>query len=134
MITCASKRHRVAEQEPICRVTGLARQEFLIASTIKPGRDCSNSERLSGANGLLLSPHLDKLRRAADRSTGLPQELLKRTVARGEKGCWRSAQASMDATRVVTSKMKPCSWADSSGWLCSNGAIAIQSADRSASE
>jgi hypothetical protein len=28
MISCASKRHRVAEQEPICRVTGLARQEY----------------------------------------------------------------------------------------------------------
>ncbi len=67
---CASKRHRVAEQEPICRVTGLARQEFLIASHIKPWRDCSNSERLSGANGLLLSPHLDKLKWAADRNDG----------------------------------------------------------------
>ena len=35
-------RHRVTEQEPICRVTGLARQEFLIASHIKPWRDCDN--------------------------------------------------------------------------------------------
>lgn len=54
-------RLRVAEQEPICRVTGLARQEFLIASHIKPWRDCDNQERLDGANGLLLSPHIDKL-------------------------------------------------------------------------
>ena len=54
-------RQRVAEQEPICRVTGLARQEFLIASHIKPWRDCANQERLDGANGLLLSPHVDKL-------------------------------------------------------------------------
>ena len=54
-------RHRVAELEPACRVTGLARQQFLVASHIKPWRDCDNSERLSGANGLLLSPHVDKL-------------------------------------------------------------------------
>jgi predicted restriction endonuclease len=54
-------RHRVAELEPACRVTGLERQQFLVASHIKPWRDCDNSERLSGANGLLLSPHVDKL-------------------------------------------------------------------------
>jgi len=54
-------RQRVAEQEPICRVTGLARQEFLIASHIKPWRACDHQERLDGANGLLLSPHVDKL-------------------------------------------------------------------------
>lgn len=54
-------RHRVAEREPACRVTGLKRQEFLVASHIKPWRDCDNSERLDGANGLLLSPHVDKL-------------------------------------------------------------------------
>jgi hypothetical protein len=54
-------RHRVAELEPACRVTGLARQEFLVASHIKPWRSCDNSERLSGSNGLLLSPHVDKL-------------------------------------------------------------------------
>jgi hypothetical protein len=51
----------VAELEPACRVTGLERQQFLVASHIKPWRDCDNSERLSGANGLLLSPHVDKL-------------------------------------------------------------------------
>jgi hypothetical protein len=54
-------RHRVAELEPACRVTGLQRQQFLMASHIKPWRDCDNSERLSGSNGLLLSPHVDKL-------------------------------------------------------------------------
>jgi len=54
-------RHRVAEWEPACRVMGLARQEFLVASHIKPWRVCDNSERLDGANGLLLSPHVDKL-------------------------------------------------------------------------
>ena len=54
-------RNRVAELEPACRVTGLKRQQFLVASHIKPWRDCDNVERLSGANGLLLSPHVDKL-------------------------------------------------------------------------
>ena len=54
-------RRRVSELEPACRVTGLARKEFLVASHIKPWRSCDNSERLSGANGLLLSPHVDKL-------------------------------------------------------------------------
>ena len=54
-------RHRVSELEPACRVTGLARQQFLVASHIKPWRSCDNSERLSGSNGLLLSPHVDKL-------------------------------------------------------------------------
>ncbi len=54
-------RQRVAGQEPICRVTGLARQEFLIASHIKPWRDSTHGERLDGTNGLLLSPHIDKL-------------------------------------------------------------------------
>ena len=38
-----------------------------------------------------------------------PQLLLNRTVARGLKGCWSRAQASIEATRVVTSRMKPCS-------------------------
>ena len=51
----------MAELEPACRVTGLERQQFLVASHIKPWRDCDNSERLSGANGLLLSPYVDKL-------------------------------------------------------------------------
>ncbi len=54
-------RYRVAELEPACRVTGLERQQLLVASHIKPWRDCDNSERLSGANGLLLSPYVDKL-------------------------------------------------------------------------
>jgi predicted restriction endonuclease len=35
--------------------------KFLIASHIKPWRDSNNEEKLDGNNGLLLSPHLDKL-------------------------------------------------------------------------
>ncbi|MYM58812.1 HNH endonuclease [Vibrio sp. OCN044] len=47
--------------ETCCRVTGLKQKSFLIASHCKPWRDCNNQERLDGNNGLLLSPHIDKL-------------------------------------------------------------------------
>jgi hypothetical protein len=44
-----------------CRLTGIRDQRFLIASHIKPWRVSDNLERLDGNNGLLLSPHVDKL-------------------------------------------------------------------------
>lgn len=47
--------------EHCCRVTGVKDKRFLIASHIKPWKDSSNAERLDGNNGLLLSPHIDKL-------------------------------------------------------------------------
>ena len=47
--------------EPRCRVTGLADKRHLRASHIKPWRNSSNSERLDGNNGLLLTPHIDHL-------------------------------------------------------------------------
>ncbi|EIO2324601.1 HNH endonuclease [Vibrio vulnificus] len=47
--------------ESICRVTGLSDKRFLIASHCKPWRDSNNQEKLDGNNGLLLSPHIDKL-------------------------------------------------------------------------
>lgn len=37
------------------------KKTLLIASHIKPWRLCNNSERLDGNNGLLLSPHIDRL-------------------------------------------------------------------------
>ncbi|MCP9831411.1 hypothetical protein KBY80_08450 [Synechococcus sp. JJ3a-Johnson] len=40
------------EREPACRVTGLQRQECLVASHSKPWRHGHNRERLEGANGL----------------------------------------------------------------------------------
>ncbi len=52
---------RVAELEPACRITGLSLQKHLVASHVKPWRDSSSEERLDGANGLLLSPHVDHL-------------------------------------------------------------------------
>lgn len=44
-----------------CRVTGVEGGQLLVASHIKPWRLASNEERLDGANGLLLSPHVDRL-------------------------------------------------------------------------
>ena len=52
---------RVSLKETRCRVTGVDVKAFLIASHIKPWAVCSNNERLDGNNGLLLSPHVDKL-------------------------------------------------------------------------
>ena len=47
--------------DPVCRVTGVTDTRLLIASHIKPWREASNVERLSGYNGLMLSPHVDAL-------------------------------------------------------------------------
>lgn len=54
-------RTHVEEIEKCCRVTGISDKRFLIASHIKPWKDSTNEERLDGNNGLLLSPHVDKL-------------------------------------------------------------------------
>ena len=54
-------RQRVLLIESQCRLTGVADQSFLIASHIKPWKDCANAERLDGSNGLMLAPHIDKL-------------------------------------------------------------------------
>ncbi len=47
--------------EHACRVTGTADVAHLRASHIKPWKVSSNSEKLDGCNGLLLSPHIDHL-------------------------------------------------------------------------
>lgn len=54
-------RQRVLALEPQCRLTGVDDQSFLIASHIKPWKDCSSAERLDGSNGLMLAPHVDRL-------------------------------------------------------------------------
>lgn len=54
-------RSRVSEIEPCCRVTGISDVRFLIASHIKPWSKSDNVEKLAGANGLLLAPHVDRL-------------------------------------------------------------------------
>lgn len=54
-------RKRVMLIDPVCRVTGVTDSRLLIASHIKPWRDSSNAERISGFNGIMLSPHVDAL-------------------------------------------------------------------------
>jgi len=54
-------RRRVQLVEKSCRVTGVSSEKLLIASHIKPWKVSENTERLSGNNGLFLSPHIDKL-------------------------------------------------------------------------
>lgn len=51
----------VAHIERSCRLTGITEQRHLRASHIKPWSQSNDSERLDGANGLLLSPHVDHL-------------------------------------------------------------------------
>jgi putative restriction endonuclease len=51
----------VAQIERQCRITKVDRIEHLRASHLKPWRDSSNSERLDGENGLLLTPTIDHL-------------------------------------------------------------------------
>ena len=54
-------RQNLERIENSCRVTGVKNSAFLTASHIKPWRFSSDKERLDGNNGLLLSPHIDKL-------------------------------------------------------------------------
>ena len=54
-------RKRVIVLDGACRVTGVSDPRVLVASHIKPWREASNSERLDGNNGILLSPHVDAL-------------------------------------------------------------------------
>jgi hypothetical protein len=54
-------RSNVLLNEEYCRVTKVSDPKHLRASHIKPWRVSNDSERLSGFNGLLLSPHVDHL-------------------------------------------------------------------------
>lgn len=55
-------RKNVEKREQSCRLTGITNPSLLIASHIKPWRVCkSATERLDGANGLLLTPDADHL-------------------------------------------------------------------------
>jgi len=54
-------RQRVELIESACRVTGLLDRRHLCASHIKPWQDSDDQEKLDGANGLLLSPHVQHL-------------------------------------------------------------------------
>jgi len=52
-------RERLINHWEGCSVTGYDNTNLLIASHIKPWRDCSHSEALNMTNGLLLQPNLD---------------------------------------------------------------------------
>jgi hypothetical protein len=54
-------RIRVGQIEQKCRLTRLEDKTLLIASHIKPWRKATDEEKLDENNGLLLSPHVDKL-------------------------------------------------------------------------
>lgn len=54
-------RQNVEKIESQCRVTKVTLKNLLIASHIMPWKVSSNLERLDGNNGILLSPHIDKL-------------------------------------------------------------------------
>jgi putative restriction endonuclease len=54
-------RQAVLSIEPMCRITGVSNAAFLRASHIKPWRDATNTERLDGNNGLMLTPTVDHL-------------------------------------------------------------------------
>jgi putative restriction endonuclease len=54
-------RANVRQIERKCRVTGLTTFRHLRASHIKPWAKSNDQEKIDGANGLLLSPHIDHL-------------------------------------------------------------------------
>jgi putative restriction endonuclease len=54
-------RMRLEPMECACRLTGVKDKRLLVASHIKSWRFSDNREKLDGNNGLLLSPHVDKL-------------------------------------------------------------------------
>lgn len=54
-------RSQVELVEPRCRLTGVSDKRMLRASHIKPWSLSTHPEKLDGANGLMLSPHVDHL-------------------------------------------------------------------------
>jgi putative restriction endonuclease len=55
-------RERVLALESRCRVTGVTNPWLLVASHIRPWRSCDTAaQRLDGANGLMLTPDVDRL-------------------------------------------------------------------------
>ncbi|MFK3840796.1 HNH endonuclease [Serratia sp. NPDC087055] len=54
-------RQEVLKLYPACPVTGVSMPQLLIASHIKPWRECNNKERLDPNNGIMLAPHVDAL-------------------------------------------------------------------------
>lgn len=53
-------RERLINHWEGCSVTGYANTDLLIASHIKPWRDCEDFEKIDVTNGLLLTPNIDR--------------------------------------------------------------------------
>lgn len=77
-------RNRVMLRDQCCRVTGVSDPRLLIASHIKPWKESTNGERLDGNNGILLSPHFDRLFDAHLISFGDDGEMLFQPSIAGE--------------------------------------------------
>lgn len=54
-------RKNLEQHEIGCRITGITDRRFLTASHVKPWAKSSDFEKIDGNNGLLLSPHIDRL-------------------------------------------------------------------------
>lgn len=54
-------RKNLVQHEVGCRITGITDGRFLTASHIKPWSKSNDFEKIDGNNGLLLSPHVDRL-------------------------------------------------------------------------
>ena len=54
-------RKNLERHEVGCRISGITDGRFLTASHIKPWAQSTDFEKLDGNNGLLLSPHIDRL-------------------------------------------------------------------------
>jgi hypothetical protein len=87
--------------EKACRLTGIADVQFLVASHIKPWRVADNVERLDGANGLLLTPNIDRLFDRGFISFGDDGQLLVSPVA--DKPCLRKLGVPVDEPTNVGS-------------------------------
>jgi putative restriction endonuclease len=75
--------------ENSCRVTNVSDIRHLRASHIKPWRISSDREKLSGSNGLLLSPHIDHLFDQGWISFGDKEEILVSSkIAAGLTNAW----------------------------------------------
>ena len=54
-------RSNLERHETGCRISGITDGKFLTASHVKPWAKSTDFEKLDGNNGLLLSPHIDRL-------------------------------------------------------------------------
>jgi putative restriction endonuclease len=82
-------KRNVMLHESSCRVTGVSDMRHLRASHIKPWRESSDQEKLSGSNGLLLAPHIDHLFDRGWISFGDREQLLvSRHLTRGLAESW----------------------------------------------